>query len=127
MSSQPHRISLARGWTFQDQMWQRVFHAPSLPSAGYQVRLCLQPAEGTSLSLEHHVQLNHVVLTWSLAPLRLECMITELLQANNRIMVLLSHDSGIPRESAMPHDSASGIRRFTEPPFQAYLEILEPV
>jgi hypothetical protein len=116
LTAMPHRISLRRGWKRTSpglsapELWERIFHAPTLPASKIEVRLIIDPCYGG-----WQIHLNGHELTWSQTDSRLDCEVAHRLERVNRIIV-----RGIQTE---PSHAKEGERQELPSPFDAYLEI----
>ncbi|MCU0708724.1 MAG: hypothetical protein MUF23_10560 [Pirellula sp.] len=114
----PHRISLRRGWKRSSpewsapELWERIFHAPTLPASTIGVRLVIVPCFSG-----WQIHLNGNELTWSQTDSRLDCEVTHRLERVNRIIV-----RGIQTK---PSHAKEGERQELLSPFDAYLEIYD--
>jgi hypothetical protein len=109
MTPAPHRISLARGWTDSPGRWERIFHAPTLPTSVTHVRLVITP----SPAADWQIQLNGQQLAWNQKDSQLDCDIKNRLQPSNHLVI---HITDGPDRNPAIHGN---------PPFEAYLEIFD--
>jgi hypothetical protein len=109
MTPTPHRISLARGWRGSLQRWERTFHAPTLPATVTQVRLVISLSQAKA----RQIQLNGEELTWNQRDSQLDCEVKDRLQSINKLVI---HTDDSTHCNSEIHSN---------PPFEAYLEIID--